>query len=249
MRSFYVCSAVLLVSHLGFTQQSQNKGYYRYPALYHDKIVFTAEGDLWQVGIQGGLATRLTSSLGDEQFAAFSPDGQTLAFSANYEGPTEVYTMPVSGGIPKRRTFDGQASVNGWTSDGKIIFSSTRYSTLPDAELLTIDNRNRIERIPLSQASQGCYDAAGKALFFTRFPFQGSYAKRYKGGTAQSLWKYVSGQEAVALTASYTGTSRDAMWWQGRVYFLTDRDGAMNLWSMDENGGRIRQHTHTKAGI
>ncbi|HEY7211734.1 MAG TPA: S41 family peptidase, partial [Bryobacteraceae bacterium] len=67
---------------------------------------------------------------------------------------------------------------------------------------------------------------------------------RYSGGTAQSLWKYAPGSEAVPLTADYSGTSKNAMCWQGRIYFLSDRDGAMNLWSMDENGKKLHQHTH-----
>jgi tricorn protease len=242
MRISWLVSVYLLVSTTT-AQQPTNKGYYRFPTLHHDRLVFTSEGDLWEVSTEGGLATRLTSSLGEEQFAAFSPDGVTLAFTANYEGPSEVYTMPVSGGVPRRRTFDGQAIVTGWTPDGKILFSSTRYSTLPDAEMLTIDAQDHIGQIPLSQASQGCYSADGKSFFFTRFPFQGSYAKRYKGGTAQSIWKYTAGQEAVGLTADYPGTSKNAMWWQGRLYFLSDRDGTMNLWSMDETGRRLKQHT------
>ncbi|HLH04727.1 MAG TPA: S41 family peptidase [Bryobacteraceae bacterium] len=236
-------SSLLLFALFAPILPAQNKGYYRYPALSHDRIVFTAEGDLWTVSTEGGLATRLTSSLGQEYAAAVSPDGKTVAFSADYEGPTEVYTMPIDGGIPQRRTFDGQAIVQGWMPDGKILYASYRYATLPDAQLLSIDAQNRISILPLSQASQGCFDGNG-TLFFTRFPFQGSYAKRYRGGTAQSLWKYVPGQEATALTADYTGTSKNAMYWQGRIYFLSDRDGTMNLWSMDESGRKLRQHTH-----
>ena len=98
--------------------------------------------------------------------------------------------------------------------------------------------------VPLAQAADGVYDETGKTLFFTRLPFQGSHTKRYKGGTAQNLWKYTDGDaEAVPLTADYTGTSKNPMWWQGRVYFLTDRDGTMNLWSMKPDGGDLKQHT------
>src|SRR5436309_7445440 len=68
------------------------QGYYRFPTIHGGTIVFTAEGDLWRVSVQGGMAQRLTSHPGTESHAAFSPDGQTLAFSAEYEGPTEVYT-------------------------------------------------------------------------------------------------------------------------------------------------------------
>ncbi len=250
MRASLACLFALAVVSLGANAAEPasraSNGYYRFPTIHGDSVVFTAEGDLWQVGIDGGTATRLTSSPGEEHSAAFSPDGKTLAFTADYEGPSEVYTMPMDGGVPRRRTFDGEALVQGWTPDGKILFSSYRYSTLPDAQLLTIDDQNRIAPIALSQASQGCYDPQSKALFFTRFPFQGSYAKRYKGGTAQSLWKYVEGQEAVPLTAGYTGTSKDAMWWDGRIFFLSDRDGTMNLWSMDESGKKLRQLTRSE---
>src|SRR5215469_17544476 len=84
-----------------------NRGYYRFPTIYGNTIIFTAEGDLWQVSTEGGVARRLTTHPGEEKNAAFSPDGKTIAFSADYEGPTEVYTMPAGGGLPSRRTFDG----------------------------------------------------------------------------------------------------------------------------------------------
>jgi tricorn protease len=224
--------------------QQANLGYYRYPAIHGQTIVFSSEGDLWEVGAGGGLARRLTTSPGEEQHAAFSPDGKTIAFSANYEGPTDVYTMPAAGGLPTRRTFDGTAAnVIGWTPDGKILYATRRYSGLPDTQLAVIDTDNQVELVPLSQASQGSYDRTGKALYFTRLPFQGSYTKRYQGGEVQNIWKYIAAQEAVPLTKDYPGTSKDALWWNGRVYFLSDRDGVMNLWVMDENGKDVKQLT------
>ncbi len=240
-------SLKLLLTFLTITlcawPQSPARGYYRTPAIYGQTVVFTSEGDLWQVGIDGGMARRLTSHPGEETNAAFSPDGKTLAFSANYEGPTEVYTMPASGGLPTRRTYEGGAKVVGWTPDGKILYSTARYSSLPDDQLATIDSENRIELVPLAQAAQGSYDKTGAALFFTRYSFQGSYSKRYQGGTAQNLWKYAAGAEAVPLTSDFAGSSKNAMWWNGHVYFLSDRDGTMNLWSMDENGKNLKQLT------
>lgn len=224
----------------------QNHGYYRYPAIHGQTIVFTAEGDLWETTTAGGTARRLTTSSGEETAAAIAPDGQTLAFTANYEGPAEVYSMPLAGGLPNRRTFEGEgaaAVVVGWTPDGRILYTTSRYSGIPDRKLAALDQSNRAELVPLQQAAQGVYAADGKTLFFTRLPFQGSQAKRYKGGTAQHIWKYTPGREAVALTADYAGTSKNAMWWKGRVYFLTDRDGTMNVWSMEENGKGLRQHT------
>ena len=228
--------------------QATTLGYYRYPAVRKDSVIFSAEGDLWQVSIRGGLARRLTTHPGEETRPAISPDGKTLAFSADYEGPTEVYTMPAEGGLPKRRTYEGAAAlVAGWTPDGKVLYATRRYSTLPNTELATIDAANRIELLPLSQASQGVFDTQGGTLFFTRLPFQGSYTKRYKGGTAENLWKYGPGQaEAIPLTSDYPGISRNPMWWRGRVYFASDRDGTMNIWSMDSNGKNAKQLTRHK---
>src|SRR5438105_9604295 len=89
-------------------QPDSLRGYYRYPALHNDTIVFTAEGDLWRVAASGGAAQRLTSHPGAETHSAISRDGSQLAFTANYEGQTEVYAMPLAGGAPKRLTFEGE---------------------------------------------------------------------------------------------------------------------------------------------
>ncbi len=226
-------------------------GYYRFPAIHGDTIVFAAEGDLWRVDRRGGVATRLTTHPAEETHPAISPDGKTLAFSAAYEGPTEVYTMPIDGGLPARRTFEGEggrtgAVVVGWTPGGEVLYATSHETGLPGVDLARIDPATgRRALVPLAQASEGVYAPDGKTLFFTRFAFQGSHTKRYKGGTAQSLWRYMDGAaEAVPLTADFAGTSKSPMLWQGRIYFVSDRDGTMNLWSMDENGKDLRQLTH-----
>ena len=87
------------------------QGYYRSPTLHGDTIAFVAEGDVWTVGITGGVARRLTSHPGDEASPQISPDGRLIAFAATYEGPTEVYTMPLQGGSPTRRTFAAEPSI------------------------------------------------------------------------------------------------------------------------------------------
>lgn len=221
-------------------------GYYRFPSIHGDSVVFSAEGDLWWTGRQGGIANRLTTHPAEETHPAISPDGRTLAFSAAYEGPVEVYTMAMGGGLPVRRTFEGgRAYVAGWTPRGEVLYATNHYSGLPNAQLVRLDPATgRRELLPLAQASDGSFTPDGKTLFFTRFAFQGSHTKRYKGGTAQSLWRFTEGEpEAVPLTANYTGTSKTPMGWNGRVYFVSDRDGTLNLWSMDEKGGDLRQHT------
>jgi len=225
------------------------EGYYRFPSLHGDTIVFTSEGDLWSVPAGSGIAQRLTTHPGQETSPAISPDGKQIAFLAQYEGPTEIYTMPITGGLPVRRTFTGQvATVSSWAAPETILFSTQKYSTLPNTQLVKLDITSGRETIlPLAQASEGVIDPTGKTLYFTRLPFQGSYTKRYRGGTAQNLWKFIDGStEAVPLTMDYPGTSKSPLLWQDRLYFLSDRDGIMNLWSMGLDGKNLKQHTFHK---
>ncbi len=231
---------------LPVSAQKSPLGYYRFPAISGDTIIFTAEGDLWRVGASGGVAERLTTYPEEESRPAVSPDGKVVAFSASYEGPVEVYTLPLDGGLPVRQTHDAtRATVVGWTPNGDILYATRRYSTLPNTQLVRLNPKTGAQAlIPLAQASDGAYDPSGATLFFTRLAFQGSHTRRYKGGTAQNLWKFTgAGTEAQPLTADYAGTSKTPMPWNGRVYFVSDRDGSMNIWSMDERGGDLRQHT------
>lgn len=221
-------------------------GFYRQPALHGQTIVFAAEGDLWTVPVNGGLARRLTSHAAEETNPVISPDGQTLAFTGRYEGPAELYTMPLSGGSPERRTWEVEGSIaTTWAPDGHLVYTTTHFSTLPKPEMVSLNLADHTRRIiPLFGATEGAYDASGRTLYFSRPAFHNNVTKRYTGGTARQIWKYQEGApEAVRLTNGYRGESHSPMWWKGRVYFVTDRDGTMNLWSMDESGGDLRQLT------
>ena len=99
--------ALTLILAFIFNQgQSQGfEGYYQHPDIHKNTIVFTSEGDIWKVSIQGGLAQRLTTHTEEENYPMFSPDGKAIAYYATYEGLPEVYTMPIDGGIASRWTY------------------------------------------------------------------------------------------------------------------------------------------------
>lgn len=220
------------------------RGYYSSPSLHGDTIVFSSEGDLWTVSLHGGAARRLTTGAGMEDESRISPDGKTVAFSADYEGPREVYTMPIDGGLPQRRTWDGESEPEGWAPDGRLLIATARYSTLPEMELVLVDDHGGREIVPLAQAAEGAYSTDGHTLYFTRWPRQRSETKRYKGGWAENIWSFDGKNEAVALTGDYPGTSTNPMFWNGRVYFLSDRDGVMNVYSMDAQGHHVKKESH-----
>src|SRR5688572_2534992 len=111
---------LLLLSVLtAFTASAQiDARLFRFPDVSATQIAFVYGGDIWVVPRSGGTAFRLTSSTGEESWPRFSPDGKTIAFSATYDGNTDVYTMPITGGVPIRLTWNSVADrVVDWHPD------------------------------------------------------------------------------------------------------------------------------------
>ncbi len=224
---------------------AQQKAFYRTPAIFDKWVVFTAEGDLWRYDMNTNQSVRLTSHHGMESKPVISPDGKNIVFTGEYEGPSELYMISMEGGIPQRLTYEnwrGIKAIN-WLPDGKILYTTRSESPLDDNQLAKLNYQTRTtEWIPLAQAADGAYDLKGN-LYFTRFAFQGSQTKRYQGGTAQNIWKFTGNGPSTCLTCDYTGTSREAMYFKERIYFSSDRDGTMNIWSMNLDGKDLKQHT------
>jgi tricorn protease len=225
------------------------QGYYQFPDIHEDQVVFCAEGDIWRVPLSGGLATRLTTHPETERYPKFSPDGNTVGYSASYEGPTEIYTVPITGGLTTRWTYESDASImNTWAPDGALVYATRAYNKKPDFRLVSIDTETKVRSfLPLDQASEASFSADGKTVFFVRPAYHRNVTKRYQGGTARQVWKYTEGaEEAVKLTTDHPGESHHPLFYDGRIYFITDRDGTMNIWSMSTEGQDLQQHTkHT----
>ena len=225
-------------------------GYYQHPDIHKNTIVFVAEGDIWKVSVAGGQAQRLTTHEEEERYPSISADGETIAYTATYEGPPEVYTMPLDGGLPTRWTYSEGAKVVGWTPAGKIIYSAGEFSKLPTSQLVTLDlNTRQKSVVPLSSAYHGMQNK-DSAWFFVPMPDYNENVKRYQGGTARQIWTFDGENEAVRLTTDHPGESFNPMWYQGRVYLITDRDGIQNIWSMDAQGQDLQQITqHTEFDV
>ncbi|MCL1141797.1 S41 family peptidase [Shewanella gaetbuli] len=252
-RSILSCMLTLsCVSAFSSTALASN-GYYRAPALHENTLVFTAEGDLWTTQVNAQQAKRLTTHAAEELDATISHDGQWVAYSANYEGSTEIYVMPIAGGVPKRVSFENsRVRLQGWTATGEILYSTdnafgpANYWVLKTVNPQTLSVNN----IPLADAIEGVIDAKGEYVYFTQFGLQasGDNAKVYRGGAKGEIWRYKLGddQEAQQLTTSHEGSVRQPMLWQDRVYFISDASGNDNIWSMSVTGQDIKQHSEYK---
>jgi tricorn protease len=227
---------------------SPQQGYYRAPALHQDQLVFTAEGDLWlqQLG-STKPAQRLTTHPAEEINAQWSKDGQWLAYQANYEGVSEVYVLSKDGGLPKRVSFDNsRVKVQGWTADGKVLYSTDHQVGPANRWLLKMVDPLTLatETLPLADAVEGVIDAKGEYLYFIRYGLQltGDNARVYRGGAMGQLWRYHLGRksEAIRLAADHVGSVRQVQLWRDSILLVSDASGNPNLWqfALDGSAGK-----------
>ena len=226
---------------------SPPQGYYRFPTIHDDYVVFACEGDLWSVPAGGGVARRLTSNPGRASVPALSPDGELLAFSGRDEGHTEVYCMPALGGPSERLTHLGAESrVVGWHPSGQqILFASNVAQPFAKSfELYGVaDTGGEPARLPTGPAMSISYGLDGGAVI-GRNTTDIARWKRYRGGLTGDLWIDVDGSGEWARLLELDGNVAMPLWIGDRIYFVSDHEGIGNLYSCSLAGDDVRRHTH-----
>jgi tricorn protease len=214
------------------------------PTLSRTHIVFAYAGDLWSVPREGGDARRLTTGVGVEDHPVFSPDGSLIAFTGNYDGNTDVFVMPATGGVPKRLTWHPAEDVAlGWTPDGKrILFSSSRTSYAEFAELFTVDLDGHFPRkIDLPMGFEAAFSGNGSQLAYVPTERAFTTWKRYRGGQTTPLWIVTLATGQVLKVPRDNSNDFNPMWIGDKVYFLSDRRGPVTLFSYDTKTRQVKQ--------
>jgi tricorn protease len=226
-----------------------NQGYYRYPTISGDRIVFVCEDDLWSVAASGGTATRLTVSFGTCTTPRLSPDGNWIAFISTDEGNPEVYLMPAGGGKPERLTFLGStiAQVVGWSADSREIHFIANARAWSDTETrpFTIAREGGAppRELALGHARSFAYGPNG-GLVLGRNAVDPARWKRYRGGTAGEIWIDAAGNGEFEHLRLPNGNPTWPMWIGERIYFLTDHEGIGNIYSCALDASDVVRHSH-----
>lgn len=230
----------------------------RFPATNGAEIVFSYAGDLYRVSINGGEAQRLTSHLGYEMFPKFSPDGKTIAFTGHYDGNTEVYTIPSTGGEPLRLTYTATNSrddlgdrmgpnniVMGWHPDGQSILYRNRISSGFDGKLYTVDKEGGLSIvIPLPEGGFSSYSPDGKQLAYNRVMREFRTWKYYEGGMADDIWIYNPDRKTVENVTNNKSQDIFPMWIGDEIFFISDRDRTMNLFVYNTRTKQVTKVTN-----
>ncbi len=219
------------------------------PAVGKTSLAFHYANDLWAADLDGKNVRRLTSDLGVETNPAFSPDGELIAFSAQYDGNTDVYTVPASGGVPKRLTWHpGVDIVQGFTPDGKsILFTSARtVFTGRYQQLFTVPVAGGFpERLKIPNAFRAVYSPDGKKMAYNPLSDAFLQWKHYRGGTHSVVWVIDLGDFSYEKIPQPEGRCNDPgpMWVGDKIYFRSDRDGEFNIFGYDPKTKEVKALT------
>ena len=215
----------------------------RFPATNGVDVVFTYAGDLYKAPLAGGQAERLTSHVGTEMFARFSPDGASIAFTGQYDGNTEVFLIPATGGEPERLTYTATNSrddlgdrmgpnniVMVWTRDGKQIIYRNRISDGFSGKLWSVEKEGGMpEQLPLPEGGFCSYSPDGKKMAYNRVMREFRTWKYYKGGMADDVWIYDPAAKSVENVTNNVSQDIFPMWIGEEIFYISDRDMVMNL--------------------
>ncbi|MCQ2110133.1 MAG: PDZ domain-containing protein [Bacteroidaceae bacterium] len=241
MRKFITLAAVAVIS-TGLCAAEEAR-LLRFPATNSQQVVFSHAGDLYTVSINGGKAQRLTSHVGYEMFARFSPDGKSIAFTGEYDGNREVYLIPSQGGEPVRLTYTATNSrddlsdrmgpnnvVMTWNPDGKSIMFRNRISDGFSGKLWSVSVEGAMpEELPLPEGGFCSWSPDGKQLAYNRVFREFRTWKYYRGGMADDIWIYDPKAKKITNITENDAQDIFPMWCGDEIYFASDRDATMNL--------------------
>lgn len=222
----------------------------REPTLTNNAVAFVYANDIWKAPLTGGTAQRLTSGLGNESDPKFSKDGQWIAFTAEYDGNSDVYLIPASGGTPKRITFHpSMDEVQGWTPEGNILFRSTRNARpTMTSQFFTVSPKGGLpQALEIPRGAYGNISADGSHIAYTPITSWDPEWRNYRGGQAMPIWIVDLSTYELTTTPQLDQERHLYPVWSGdKVYYLSERDYTSNIWSFDINTKTEEQITFHK---
>jgi len=221
----------------------------RFPTVSKTQIVFNYAGDLWTVARDGGDAHRLTSGVGFEGLAHFSPDGSMIAFTGEYDGNHDVYVIPSTGGVPKRLTYHpAEEYVNGWTPDGKsILFNSWGNSFMHfEDQLYSVPVDGGFPtQLPIPIAEDASFSPDGTHIAYVPHPKWQAAWKRYHGGQTTPIWILDLKDSSIVKIPRDNSNDDHPMWVGDTIYFLSDRTGPVSLFVYDTKTKQVTEALHS----
>lgn len=206
------------------------------PDLSKDNITFVYAEDIWIADSDGSNAKRLVGDEDQQSSPHFSPDGQLIAFTANYGNNSDVYVVSVNGGEAKRLTYHpDNDNVEGWSNDGKrVVFTSMRevnHNRAP--HMFEIDvNGGHPNKIMDARVLDPSWASDSKTIAYR--PFRKAHRgasgwRQHRGGSTPPIWIYNTQTHETIEVPKPNSSDFAPMWVENDLYFLSDRDGSVAI--------------------
>ena len=238
-----IFAAVCAVSSTAVGQSTNV--YMTEPSLSPDRkeIAFVSGGDIWTVGAEGGTAQLLVSHSANEAKPQFSPDGRKLAFTSNRTGNGDIYILDLASGEVRRLTFDdGNEQLDAWSRDGAwIYFTSSARDIAGMNDIYRVASTGGTPMQISADRYTSEYSAApladGSFVFAARGIGNGQWWRNGRSHIDESeIWQK-NGDEYTELTKRGAKQLWPMVTADGsRTYFVSDRSGAQNIWTLPKGG-------------
>ena len=258
---FKIFVAVLFALGATFSSKAANDSrLMRFPDINNDLIAFVYAGDIWTVNANGGDARHLTSHEGMELFPKISPDGKWIAFSGEYSGSRQIFIIPSEGGTPKQLTYYNSVGmmpprggfdnvVLDWTPDSKNILIRANRTEFGERNgkyfLVSIDGGLE-QSLQIVNGGFAALSPDAKKICFTPVDREFRTWKRYTGGRATELWVYDLEKDMAEQITHFAGSDQWPVWYKNKIFFASDRDLKLNLYSYDQQTKEVKQITEFK---
>lgn len=231
--------------------QAEEGAFLLAPDIHGDRIAFTREGDIWLGNLATGQAQRLTRHAGIETRARFSPDGTQIAFQAQYDGGgTQVYVMPVEGGIPRRVTNHINAAfLEDWTPDGRKLLCRGPGAEFVWKPFLVPAAGGPEEPLPIERMGMGHIGADNKLAYCRFTDVSGGAWFRYQGGSRNDVWVGDLRTNTFRKVFESKTQAQYPQWIGDRVFFIHENNASWTVNSVAGTGGGAKRHTTPSSDV
>jgi len=243
--AFSLLSFVFIVSNVVATENFMKL--MRTPDASKTKLAFIYQDDLFTANLDGTNPTRLVKAIGTESFPKFSPDGKEIAFSSNFNGNSNIYTISAEGGQVHQVSFETEgATMLEWSNDGKSIYYLARTRSFSPffARIFKVSIEGGLpELMPIDQASTLSFNDKGDGYVLNRHSMYFWWWKRYKGTANTDIWMYTNKTKKFE---NLTNTKTNESWpiWVGNnVYYVSENGGLGNLYKMNLDTKKVTKLT------
>lgn len=218
-------------------------------------VAFTYKGDIYTVGVNGGVTKRITSSEAYDSSPIWSPDGSKIAFRSSRLGSDDIYIIDAKGGTPRRLTTDsGAETPAAFIDDNTLVFfaagipgkdASYGPFNFPMPFVIDLTKENPRPKLLMSVPMTGLsVSPSGKLLYADKKGYENFFRKHERSSGTYDIWLSDNGK--FTKLTDFNGHDMYPAWGadDNTFYYVSEEDGTLNVFSRNIDGSGKQQLTH-----